>query len=192
MTFTIFTAVDDKPKMYDLQCMSYIGEDGKATDFRLKERILRNWRDFAYALRFPIHAVESTKPGEDPVEHLLRKWLQGANKNEDPRPITWGTLIAALRHANFQEEVNILEEHFIQVDTVSAQSGELNVCNMFRIWLMFSFRLMTQYHYFNNCYAYLLATILCHLLLHFKSLKYPDCSCAHFTTVFQILLYNVH
>ena len=112
--------------MYDLQCKSYTGEDGKIKDFRLRERISRNWRDFAYALRFPIHVVESIKPGEDPVEHLLRKWLQGANKTEDPRPITWGTLIAALRHANFQEEVNILEKHFIQVDTVT-QSGELSV-----------------------------------------------------------------
>ena len=126
--FCRFTTVDDEPKMYDLQCKSYTGEDGKVKDFRLRERISRNWRDFAYALRFPIHVVESIKSGEDPVEHLLRKWLQGANKNEDPRPITWGTLIAALRHANFQEEVSILEKHFIQVDTVSAQSGEFCVC----------------------------------------------------------------
>ena len=114
--------------MYDLQCMSYTDEDGKATEFRLKDRIFRNWKDFAYALRFPIHAVESIKPGEDPVEHFLRKWLQGTNKTEDPRPITWGTLIAALRHANFQEEVKILEKHLIQVDTVSTQSGKLCVC----------------------------------------------------------------
>ena len=122
---TIFTAVDDEPKMYDLQCMSYTGEDGKDTDFRLKERIFRSWREFAYALRFPIHAIESIKPKEeDPVDYFLRKWLQGANKTEDTRPITWGTLIASLRHANFQEEVNILKKHFIQVDTVSTQSGE--------------------------------------------------------------------
>ena len=114
--------------MYDLQCMSYIGEDGKATEFRLKDRILRNWKDLAYALRFPIHAIEIIKPGEDPVEHFLRKWLQGTNKTEDPRPIIWDTLIAALRHANFQEEVNILEKHLIQVDTVSTQSGELSIC----------------------------------------------------------------
>ena len=127
MAFTIFAAVDEMPKMYDLQCMSYTGEDGKATDFRLKERILRNWRDFAYALNFPIHAVESIKPGEDPVDHFLRKWLQGANKTEDSRPITWGTLIAALRHANFQEEADILGKHLIQVDTVSTQSGELSL-----------------------------------------------------------------
>ena len=126
--FCCLPSVDDTPKMYDLQCMSYSAEDGKATEFRLKDRILRNWKDFAYALRFPIHAVESIKPGEDPVEHFLRKWLQGANKTEDPRPITWGTLIVALRHANFQEEVNLLEKHLIQVDTVSTQSGKLSVC----------------------------------------------------------------
>ena len=121
--------------MYDLQCMSYTGEDGKTTDFRLKERILRNWRDFAYALRFPIHAVESIKPGEDPVDHFLRKWLQGANKTEDPRPITWGTLIASLCHAKFQEEVDILEKHLIQVDTVT-QSGELSVCIYIYIYML--------------------------------------------------------
>ena len=117
--------------MYDLQCMSYTVEDGRATDFRLKDRILRNWSGFAYALRFPIHAVESIKPGEDPVDHILRKWLQGANKTNDP--ITWGTLIAALRHANFQEEVKILEKHLIQVDTVT-QSGESCVWGNCKRW----------------------------------------------------------
>ena len=126
--FCCFTAVDDEPKMYDLLCMSYTDEDGKVKDFRLKERISRNWRDFAYALRFPIHVVESIKSGEDQAEHLLKKWLQGMNKTEDRRPITWGTLIAALHHTNFQEEVNILEKHLIQVDTVSTQSGKLSLC----------------------------------------------------------------
>ena len=60
------------------------------------------------------------------MDHFLRKWLQGANKTEDP--ITWRTLIAALRHANFQEEVKILEKHLIQFDRV-AQSGESCVCS---------------------------------------------------------------
>ena len=132
--------------MYDLQCMSYTGEDGKATDFRLKERIFRYWRDFAYALRFPIHAVESIKPGEDPVDHFLRKWLQGANNAEDPRPITWGTLIAALRHAKFQEEVDILEKHLIQVDTVT-QPGELSVCiYTCSVWLCLLFSSLSMSH----------------------------------------------
>ena len=107
--------------------MPYIAEDGKTTDFRLKERILRNWRDFAYALRFPIHVVESIKPGEDPVDHIMRRWLQGANKTEDPRPVTWGTLIAALRHANFHDEAETLEKHFILVTPVTSRFGELSV-----------------------------------------------------------------
>ena len=114
--------------MFDLQCMSYTGEDGKIVDFRLKDRLLRKWKDLAYALKFPAYVIDTIKKEDDPLDQLLMKWLQGDNKTEDLRPITWGTLIAALRHSNFQEEVNILEKHFVQDDPVSTaapQSGEL-------------------------------------------------------------------
>ena len=113
--------------MFDLQCMSYTGEDGKITPFRLKDRLLRRWKDLAYALKFPTYVVDSMKQKDDPLDQLLVEWLQGTNKTEDLRPITWGTLIAALHHANFQEEVDILEKHFVQDDPVSttSQSGEL-------------------------------------------------------------------
>ena len=126
--FYCVTAVDETPRMFDLLCMPYTGEDGKIIDFRLKDRLLRKWKDLAYALKFPTYVVDSMKQKDDPLDQLLVEWLQGANKTDDSRPITWGTLVAALHHANFQDEVNILKEQFVQVDTVATHSGELSVC----------------------------------------------------------------
>ena len=69
--------------MFDLQCMSYTGEDGKIVDFRLKDRLLRKWKDLAYALKFPAYVIDTMKKEDDPLDQLLMKWLQGDNKTED-------------------------------------------------------------------------------------------------------------
>ena len=55
------------------------------------------------------------KQEDDPVYYLLSEWLRGANQERDSRPVTWGTLITALRKANVQEEADILEKHFVEI-----------------------------------------------------------------------------
>ena len=66
--------------------------------------------------------MESTS--DDPVFHLLSEWLQGANQEEDARPVTWRTLIMAMRHARVYEEANILEYYLVQLEPDNEDEDE--------------------------------------------------------------------
>ena len=49
---------------------------------------------------------------------------------QDRRPVTWGTLIEALREANYHEEVDILEKHLVPTESgvsVVSQPG-MEIC----------------------------------------------------------------
>ena len=94
--------------------MSYTGEDGKDTRFRLMTKLYPYWRRLAVALKFQLSDITVMEDKNDPVFHLLSEWLRGANQEWDSRPVTWATLITALRDTNVQEEANILEEHFVE------------------------------------------------------------------------------
>ena len=94
--------------------MSYTGEDGRDTHFRLMDRLQPYWRRLAVALKFHLSDITVMKQEDDPVFHLLSEWLRGANQERDSRPVTWATLITALRDANIKEELDILEEHFVE------------------------------------------------------------------------------
>ena len=110
----ILTSADDEPGLDELLCMSYTGEDGRDVHFRLVDQLKPHWRRLAIALKFPRHEMDTIKHEDDPVLYLMSEWLRGANQEKDPRPVTWITLIEALRHANVQEEANVLEKYFIQ------------------------------------------------------------------------------
>ena len=91
--------------------MSYTGEDGRDVHFRLMDQLKPHWRRLAIALKFPQHEIAIMENKDDSLYYLFSEWLRGANQ-EDPRPVTWRTLIEALRCANVQEEANVLEKHF--------------------------------------------------------------------------------
>ena len=94
--------------------MSHIGS------FRLMDRLKpqQHWRSLAIALKFPLHKIATIESKDDPVFCLLSEWLQGANHDNDQRPVTWRTLIEALRHANVHAEANELEKHYIQAPQI--------------------------------------------------------------------------
>ena len=113
--------------------MSYIGEDGEDVHVRLMDRLKppQHWRSLAIALKFPYHKIATIKSKDDPVFCLLNEWLQGANHDNDQRPVTWRTLIEALRHANVHAEAYELEKHCIQVPSElsnSFQLGKSTIC----------------------------------------------------------------
>ena len=103
--------------------MSYTGEDGRDVHFRLMEQVRPHWRILAIALRFPHHTIAIMENKDDPMCYLLIEWLRGANQEKDPRPVTWGTFIKVLRHANVQEEANVLEKHFIEISVTATNSA---------------------------------------------------------------------
>ena len=110
-----YTTADDKPVLDDLLCMSYTGWDGRDTRFRLMHQLHPYWRRLAVALKFHQCDIAAMEHKDDPVFHLLSEWLQGANQERDSRPVTWGTLITALRDANIQELANMLEKEFVKI-----------------------------------------------------------------------------
>ena len=126
-----YTTADDKPGLDDLLFMSYTGEDGTDTHFRLMDQLQPHWRRLAIALKFRQCDITFMKQEDDPVYHLLSEWLRRANQERDSRPVTWATLITALHKANVQEEANILEKHFVEISlpavpvTMSQAEGEL-------------------------------------------------------------------
>ena len=111
--------------------MSYTGEDGRDTRFRLMNQLQPYWRRLAVALKFLPCDINFMEHKDDPVYHLLSEWLRGANQERDSRPVTWATLITALHDANVQKEADILEEHFVETGlpvvpvAMSQAEGEL-------------------------------------------------------------------
>ena len=116
--------MDQKPDLNDLLCMSYTSEDGKTIKFRLMDQVKPHWRRLAITLKFAQHEIAVMESKDDPVYYLLSEWLRGANKENDSRPVTWGTFIIALRDANVQNEANILEQHCVTSMAISQPGGE--------------------------------------------------------------------
>ena len=116
--------------------MSYTGEGGRDTRFRLMDQLQPHWRRLAVALKFHLSDITVMEHKDDPVFYLLSEWLRGANQERDLRPVTWATLLTALRDANVQEEADMLEHHFVQTESAPAaipQSGEVNVWKVVEI-----------------------------------------------------------
>ena len=83
-----YTTADDKPGLDDLLCMSYTGEDGRDTRFRLMDQLHPHWRRLAIALKFRQCDIAVMKEEDDSVYYLLSEWLRGANQERGSRPVT--------------------------------------------------------------------------------------------------------
>ena len=84
------------------------------------DRIKPHLTRVGIALRIPRHnlaAIRQMKSEDDAVYTLLDAWLHGQDdlEEDNQRPITWATLISALKEANVQEEAKILE-HIADAD----------------------------------------------------------------------------
>ena len=113
--------------MKEIQCISFTNDVGATVKFRLMDRLRPRWRDLAIALGFPGHSIAAMERKDQPeaVYYLFDEWLRGANLDEDPRPLTWRTLITALRDANIHEEANTLEMLCRQESAaMGSQSGQ--------------------------------------------------------------------
>ena len=107
---------DSIPQLVDLQHLTYTTEDGRRVNLRLMDQLRPHIVHVAIALWLPDHvATDTIKHHDDPVYYLLIEWLQGANRELDPRPVTWRTLIAALRDANCHEVADQLEKYLIEL-----------------------------------------------------------------------------
>ena len=145
-----FFAVDQKPNLKDFLCMSFTVKDGMTINFRLMDQVKPYWRRLAIALNFSQHEIAVMESKDDPVYYLLSEWLRGANQENDLRPVTWRTLIIALRDANVQDEANILEKHYV-TSAISPPGGEFVI-------LVFNWY---NYHY---VYIFVLQVLSCDMV----------------------------
>lgn len=100
--------------MREIYYMSYKNSNNEEEEFRLIARIDPYFKEFARALNFPNYTFKTAKnKGDDGVDWLIGEWLRGANMSNDKRPITWDTLIAALKEAGMKDEVDIIENYIV-------------------------------------------------------------------------------
>ena len=118
--------------------MTYTGEDGRDTRFRLMDQLRPHWWRLAAALKFNHGDITVMEHKDDPVFYLLREWLRGANQERDSRPVTWRTLITALRDTNVQKEADMLVKHFVDMRlpvvpvAMSQAEGELTTSTLIK------------------------------------------------------------
>lgn len=115
--------LSDKPELHQLLNLSYTDDNGREKNFRFMDRIRPHWRKLAVALRFPSYTIATIENEDDQMYFLLSKWLEGENRDNDQRPVTWLTLISALRDANIQEDATILETLTMQESALEKQPG---------------------------------------------------------------------
>ena len=108
--------------------MSCTCEDGSDITLRLMDRLKPYWRKLAIALEFPQHKIAVIERKDDPLFCLLDEWLLGSNQRKHSKPLTWGTLIEALKIAKVEEEVDILEKHFIEAPVHVAAALNFGEC----------------------------------------------------------------
>ena len=93
--------------------MSYIDKYYKEHRFRLLDQMQPHWKRIARLLNFHNAVVFEAEKQSSPIDYILNRWLEGANLEQDWRPISWDTLITALDEANMGEEVEILATYII-------------------------------------------------------------------------------
>ena len=128
---TLCSIADAKPSLIDLQKMTYTDGDGTCVQLRVMEQIRPHFRQVAIALKFLEYDIANIEKKDDPVYDLLIKWSQGANQEEDTRPLTWTTLITAIRDAGVHEVANILTKYFVQSDVHGETMYQVHACTVF-------------------------------------------------------------
>ena len=96
---------DAKPKMATLNCFKYKDTEGKIQRIYIAEKIAAKWKKLGLALDFEtscLNSIQSTcnHDVEQCCEMMLTQWLDGYVKQ---LPITWRTLLEALRDAHMNQ-----------------------------------------------------------------------------------------
>ena len=104
MCVNLFLNVDTKPEITTLNCFKYKDEQGRTQRIYIMDEIAAKWKRFGLCLKFSpssLNNIESTCRGdvEACVNRLLTMWLEGHVQDVSHAPITWETLLEALRDA---------------------------------------------------------------------------------------------
>ena len=102
--FYILCVIDAKPGIDILTCLKYTDEQGETQRIHIMDEIGAKWKRVGRCLKFSIcdlDNIESTCHGdaEECSARLLNLWLQGHVEAVSNLPITWQTLLEALKDA---------------------------------------------------------------------------------------------
>ena len=104
-----------KPELNQLQYMEYMDvEKGKLVPYRVMDKLQRVWEDLATALNFDpdiIEVMATKNSAKESLRCLLTDWLRGENMERDDSPLTWGTLVKAMKKAKSKAVADFLTEH---------------------------------------------------------------------------------
>ena len=98
----IVSHADTKPDMSTLLCFKYKDEQGKTQRIYIIDEMAAKWKRVGISLKFStssLNNIESTchHDVEACVNRLLTMWLEGHVQDVSQAPITWETLLEALR-----------------------------------------------------------------------------------------------
>ena len=104
MSLITFVPLDSKPDICTLTCFKYKDEQERTQRIYIMDEITAKWKRFGICLKFSpsiLDNIESTCRGdvEACVNRLLTMWLEGHVQDVSQAPITWETLLEALRDA---------------------------------------------------------------------------------------------
>ena len=102
MCVNLFQHVDTKPEITTLNCFKYKDALGRTQRVFITDEIGTSWNRVGLSLNFTassLDSIESTCRGDvvKCCNRLLTMWLEGQVQDVSQAPITWETLLEALR-----------------------------------------------------------------------------------------------
>lgn len=110
-----------KPDLAALFCFKYMNLDGTTNKIYIIDTIASKWNLVGHYLGFPPSTLENiqTVSGDDMhgcAQRLLALWLQGHIQDTSRFPITWKTLIKALRDTRYGDLARTLTNQLLKDD----------------------------------------------------------------------------
>ena len=110
-----FVPLDSKPDISTLLCFKYKDEQGKTQRIYIIDEMAAKWKRVGISLKFStgsLNNIESTchHDVEACVNRLLTMWLEGHVQDVSQAPITWETLLEALRDSRLGQLADSLTD----------------------------------------------------------------------------------
>ena len=104
LTFHVLPS-DTVPTIATLYCFKYTDTKGDTQIIRIIDKIAIKWRRLGACLKFStdsLDIIDTDNCGkvEACTERMLSLWIEGHVQEDSQAPITWRTLLEALRDAN--------------------------------------------------------------------------------------------
>ena len=91
------------PDMATLNCLKYEDENGRTQRIYIIDEIAKNWKQFGLILGFSFHRLSAYEMDCDGRSVECCNKMMAGWFDEREEPITWNTLVEALRNAHMDQ-----------------------------------------------------------------------------------------